>query len=115
MKYFLKLFFVIVFVCLLTVSFFLGSKTSSAQLQTQNLGREIFISNCARCHGADGKSNTKLGRTLEAADLTSRGAKKLSVKKMTRIISRGDGAMPAFGKKLTTEQISAVMTFVRSL
>lgn len=74
--------------------------------------KTLYIRNCARCHGADGKSQTELGQTLDAADLT---VDKTSVKRNLRVITNGAGAMPAFGKKLRKAEISALANYVRSL
>ncbi len=74
--------------------------------------KELFMLNCARCHGADGKSQTKLGKSMDAPDLT---AHKHSLKKNIRIITNGDDDMPAFGKKLKKAEIAALAKYVRSL
>ena len=75
----------------------------------------IYRSNCAKCHGNDGHSNTKEGRRTEADDLTEDSVKAMSSEKMTRIIKNGKGKMPAFGKKLTAAQVASLVGYVRSL
>lgn len=77
--------------------------------------RSLFLQNCARCHGADGKAQTRLGRKLEADDLTSAEVKEMSTEKIARIVTRGRLDMPAFGKKLTAGQITSIATYVRTL
>ena len=77
--------------------------------------RSIFVQNCARCHGTNGKGQTKQGRKVEADDLTSSDVKGISDAKMTRVITNGRGKMPAFGRKLTPAQIAQVSRYVRSL
>ncbi|MGI8467647.1 MAG: c-type cytochrome [Pyrinomonadaceae bacterium] len=74
--------------------------------------KTLYIRNCARCHGADGKSETELGQTLEAADLT---AKKTSVKRNIQVITNGDGEMPSFKKKMKKAEIVSLANYVRSL
>ena len=74
--------------------------------------KTLYGRNCARCHGADGKSQTELGQTLEATDLT---AKKTSVKKNVEVITNGIGGMPSFGKKLKKAEITAIANYVRGL
>lgn len=74
--------------------------------------RDLYMRNCARCHGADGKSQNELGQTLDAPDLTARKAGK---KRIISIITNGEGAMPGFGKKLKKTEISALAAYVRSL
>lgn len=74
--------------------------------------KTLYVRNCARCHGADGKSQTELGQTLDATDLTT---DKTSVKHNIQVITNGIGAMLAFGKKLKKTEISALANYVRSL
>lgn len=77
--------------------------------------RSLYVQNCARCHGSDGRSDTKEGRRLEADDLTTGDAKGISNDKLTRVIKNGRGKMPGFGKKLTPAQIAQIASYVRSL
>ncbi len=72
----------------------------------------MYLKNCARCHGADGKSQTETGKSLDAPDLTT---DKSSVGRNVRIITKGAGEMPAFGKKLKNSEITALAKYVRSL
>lgn len=78
-------------------------------------GRALYNQNCARCHGGNGCSQTALGRKLEAADLTSGDVQDMDDAKITRVIKNGRTGMPGFGKKLTADQISAIVTYVRGL
>lgn len=75
--------------------------------------RSLYIQNCARCHGANGKAQTARGRKLEAADLTSADVQGMSSARITRTIKNGRPGMPAFGKKLTPQQIASVTSYVR--
>ena len=83
--------------------------------ETASSPRSLYIQNCARCHGADGRAETRLGKKLEAADLTSDDVKGLSTAKITRAITNGRHDMPAFKKKLTRQQITQIAGYVRSL
>ncbi len=77
--------------------------------------RSLFVQNCARCHGSNGRSETKEGRRLEADDLTTSDAKDLSEARVKRVITNGRGKMPGFGKKLTAAQIAQIAGYIRSL
>lgn len=77
--------------------------------------RTLYMQNCARCHGSNGKAQTALGKKLEAADLTSADVQGMSSAKITRTIKNGRPGMPAFGKKLTPKQIASIAGYVRSL
>jgi len=83
--------------------------------ETMSSPRSLYIQNCARCHGADGRAQTRLGKKLEAADLTSEDVKGMSTAKITRAITNGRPDMPAFRKKLTRQQIAQIVGYVRSL
>ncbi len=74
----------------------------------------VYRANCARCHGNDGRSNTKEGRRTEADDLTDESVKNMDSAKMSRIIRNGKGEMPG-NKKLSSAQISALVRYVKGL
>lgn len=74
--------------------------------------RDIFLRNCARCHGADGKSQTEIGIREDATDLT---AFKPNTSKIIRVITHGKNGMPAFGSKLTKKEIKTLAKYVRAL
>jgi mono/diheme cytochrome c family protein len=79
---------------------------------TTEIQNKLYVSNCARCHGGDGKGNTQLGQEMGVPDLTT---SRLSSARVRQIISKGDGDMPAFGKKLKAAQINSLINTVRSL
>ena len=105
--------------------------TSTAEVAPT--GEEIFASNCAACHGADGegqpdwhvrKTDGTLpppplngdGHTWHHADgllyeIVSQGGKMLEDPSYPGFKS----AMPAFGDRLSHEQIIEVLTYVKSL
>jgi cytochrome c6 len=77
-------------------------------------GAEIFKSKCVLCHGADGSGNTPLGKQLQAANLRSKEAQKLSNDEMHKIIHDGQANMPPFEDKLTDDEIDQVIQYVRT-
>ena len=85
---------------------------NSASEKSSVPAKTLYARNCARCHGADGKSQNELGQTLEATDLT---AHKTSVKRNAQVITDGIGAMPGFAKKLKKAEITALANYVRGL
>jgi len=76
--------------------------------------KNLYVSNCARCHGSDGRGQTEQGRKYDVPDLVVE-AKHASSSKLKRIITNGKEDMPAFGKKLTKNQINALASYVRKL
>lgn len=77
--------------------------------------RDLYLKNCARCHGEDGKSQTKIGESLEATDLTSREVRKTKMKSVIETITHGREAMPSFEKKLSKKEIKALSKYIRTL
>lgn len=70
----------------------------------------LFLEYCAKCHGQDGTGNTPKGKQLMARDFTD--AEWQSSKKDEQLIkqvAQGSEDMPAFGKKLTKEQIESLV------
>jgi cytochrome c6 len=72
-------------------------------------GAKIFSANCAACH-AGGGNVIMANKTLKAADLKANG--KDSVAAIVTQVTNGNGAMPAFGGRLSAEQIEDVATYV---
>lgn len=81
-------------------------------------GRTLYAQNCARCHGADGRAQTDLGQLYDATDLTSAKwwrDEHITDRRLTASIANGKkGGMPAFGRKLTRADISALVAYVHT-
>ena len=88
-----------------------GSQGTAAD--TPLLQASIFMANCARCHGADGRANTDRGRQLDATDFTSDWNRDEA--RAIRIVTNGKGDMPSFKKKLSSKQIRSVVGYVRRI
>ncbi len=77
--------------------------------------------NCVQCHGAAGKGDTKMGKMLNAADLTDpkKQASFTDAQAATAIKDgikqNGKTAMKAFGGKLSDDEIKALVAYVRTL
>ncbi len=107
---------------LVTVAFMFSLKTQAvfnneSDIIEQNKSsiKNIYLNNCARCHGADGKGETELGRLYAAKNLTDRKVKKMSRKKVSLIIQNGYGSMPSFKKKLSSKDVSGLVNYIRTL
>ncbi len=79
---------------------------------------DLFRTNCARCHGADGRGDTPLGHTYNAPDFTDaewwrKHSDITSTGRLISIVSHGKGGMPAFGKKLKPSEIKLLVNYVR--
>jgi len=81
---------------------------------------QLWNSNCAACHGKDGKGDTMMGHRLQIKDLTDPKVQDaLTDAQATKDIKEGvteDGRtkMKAFGDKLSDDQIKDLVAQVRS-
>jgi len=77
--------------------------------------------NCVQCHGKDGKADTKMGKTLNAKDLTDSKVQagfsdaKAAESIKNGVKENGKTTMKAFGDKLSEEEIKALVAYVRTL
>jgi mono/diheme cytochrome c family protein len=77
---------------------------------------ENFETYCSVCHGDDGTGQTEQGRKKGARDLTSaRWQDKVDDARLTRSITKGHEKMPSFEKKLSADEIKALVAEVRTL
>jgi mono/diheme cytochrome c family protein len=81
----------------------------------------LWDANCAQCHGKNGAADTKMGKMLNAKDLTDPKVQaEFTDAKATQSIkegvkTNGKTTMKAFGGKLTDDEIKALVAYVRTL
>ena len=76
---------------------------------------ELYAKQCATCHGKDGRSKTIKGKMKHARNLTdAEWQERVSDERIFNSITNGKDKMPAYGKKLSQEQIEALVTYVRA-
>ena len=95
-----------------------AQRTSAQSKRSSTLIVDLFRTNCARCHGADGRGDTPLGHTYNAPDFTDtewwrKHSDITSTGRLISIVSHGKGGMPAFGKKLKPSEIKLLVNYVR--
>ena len=89
--------------------------TGSGNVPAANAG-QLYAKQCASCHGKDGRAKTIKGKLKHARNLTdAEWQEKVSDERIFNSITNGKEKMPAFGKKLSQEQIEALVTYVRAL
>lgn len=76
-------------------------------------GAAVYKDRCAMCHGPNGSGETPIGKSMKVRDLRSAEVQKMTDVELTKIIAGGKGKMPA--QKLTTEEVEAVIAYVRTL
>ena len=77
--------------------------------------KTLFNERCARCHGTDGRGETVIGYMLGIPNFTDEKwwKEERSDKRFIASITNGKGEMPAFGKKFSKQEISALAAYVR--
>jgi cytochrome c6 len=111
------------FVCLLGGAAAVADSNVSTAAETKKgrgpsqleRGREVYTSNCGRCHGADGAGRTRMAEIVEPPDMTDPAwRRQRSTSRMVASVSNGRGQMPAFKKKLSRQEIAAAVAYVRT-
>jgi mono/diheme cytochrome c family protein len=116
MKFEIKLLSVVLILVTVSAAILTASPTeASAKVAANSASRSVYLSNCARCHGADGRADTESGRLYDVPDISGGRLRRRSAKNLTNVINRGGGSMPAFGKKLTKAQVASLVTYIRKL
>lgn len=92
-----------------------NDSTNNSFTQKSNSARTLYLNNCARCHGADGRGETELGKLYSATNLTDRKVKRSSRKRAARIIQNGEGSMPGFKNKLKAAEINSLVSYIKTL
>jgi len=87
------------------------SLTGVAQATDLDNGAKIFNANCAACH-AGGRNVVNAAKTLQKDALAQFGMN--SVDAIKKQVTNGNGAMPAFGGKLSADDIEDVASYVLS-
>jgi len=82
--------------------------------------KAIFEKDCAKCHGPDGKGDTKMGKKAGAKDYTDAKVQaEMKDDQMAKAIKEGvkDGdtvKMKGFSDSLSDEEIKALVAYVRA-
>ncbi len=80
---------------------------------------EIWKAKCKSCHGDDGKADTKTGKKEKIADMTTEAwQKEWTDEKQRKMIvegSKDNKKMKPFKDKLSADEISGLIKFVRGL
>lgn len=81
--------------------------------------KAVWTSKCKGCHGPDGKADTRMGRSHKIVDFTAPAfQQKVTDAQLRAVIVHGskkDSKMKAFKDRLTPEEISALVRYIRAL
>jgi len=81
-------------------------------------GKAIYTQRCVLCHGPDGRGDGPGAKGLKPAPRNHHDQAYMNSRtdeQLSEVIHKGKGAMPAWGKVLTDQQIASVLLYVREL
>ena len=81
----------------------------------QSAGADTYKAKCAMCHGADGLGATPAGKAMKAASFKDPAVVNTPDAALIAIVKSGKNKMPAYGDKLSGDQIKAVVAYIRTL
>ncbi|HVT15557.1 MAG TPA: cytochrome c [Thermoanaerobaculia bacterium] len=76
---------------------------------------KLYKDKCIGCHGADGSGQTPMGKAQKAGDLRSPAVQDQTDAQLSATVAKGKGKMQAFGKKMSPDEIAAVVAYIRTL
>ena len=92
-----------------------GESVRLGSVSTRNAA-ELYTRYCVSCHGRDGRAKTSKGKLKHARDLAdSEWQGRVSDERIFNSIMNGKGKMPAYGKKISEQEIDPLVTYVRAL
>ncbi len=86
----------------------------SASAFAQTDSKTQYARMCVLCHGADGKAETSMGKTVKAADLTSKAIQSQSDAELANVISHGKGKMAAYEGILGKQGVESMVKYIRA-
>jgi cytochrome c oxidase cbb3-type subunit 3 len=76
----------------------------------------MYAQNCARCHGADGRGDAEIKKTLPVRDFSDPAfLARAQSDDIARTIMAGKGQMPAFGASLSLPKIQSLSGYIQRL
>ncbi|MEY2465900.1 MAG: hypothetical protein QOD03_421 [Verrucomicrobiota bacterium] len=82
--------------------------------------KENWDKTCAKCHGADGKGQTKMGQKLGIKDYSDAKVQaelkdEVAIKGIKEgVVEDGKKKMEPYAEKLTDDEIKALVTYIRT-
>ena len=77
--------------------------------------KDLYLSKCATCHGADGAGKTAMGKKLKVQDAHA-AVGKMSAEQMIKVVADGKGQdMNGYSKQFSAEQIKGLVDYYRGL
>ncbi len=81
----------------------------------QDSGPDTYKAKCQMCHGADGLGNTPVGKMAKIVSLKDPTVVSATDADLIAVVTNGKNKMPPNKGKLTDDQITAVVAYIRTL
>lgn len=91
---------------------FANEDWSGGDLET---GKRVFVNQCARCHGVEGKGGMMAGVGMVPTLRDPAWHDRMSDKALASTIAHGKGAMPSFMQLLDGKELRGVIAYLRTL
>ncbi|MEI9961536.1 MAG: cytochrome c [Limisphaerales bacterium] len=105
---------------IITVGALLSGGLAAGSVHAGDDAAKIWDTNCAACHGKDGKGKTMMGRKLDIKDLTDAKVQAAfddaqATKDIKEgVTEKGVEKMKAYGDKFSDDEIKGLVAHVRS-
>ena len=97
----------------LAIAIFMGSTMAGFGQTADHSAVSTYKANCVACHAADGRGSA-VGKSLHVPDFHASQVQSKSDTQLAGIIAQGNGNMPAFDGRLTNDQISTLVKYIRT-
>jgi mono/diheme cytochrome c family protein len=91
------------------VALFANEPSGSGGAARSGPGYDVYLANCARCHGQDGQGG--VGPKLAGGAVVKAFPNRAD---QIRLVENGEGTMPSFKNRLSTAEIEDVVTYTRT-
>lgn len=82
----------------------------------KDLGKKVYDTSCASCHGDDGRGDTRAGKMMKTPDLLEVEWKMgTELPEVVKMLEDGIGKMPKYKGKLSDEELKAVSEYTLKL
>ncbi len=92
-----------------------NTKATKKAVGNATAGADVYQHHCAGCHGDDGKAHTRASTSFHALDYRDPAVMKMSDADLMAIIYDGKNHMPAFGKRLSQDDMANVVAYIHTL
>jgi mono/diheme cytochrome c family protein len=88
---------------------------TAASAWAQSDAKDLYMSKCTTCHGADGAGKTAMGKKLKVQGAHA-AVGTMSADQMIAIVTNGKGQdMDGYAKQFSKDQIKGLVDYYRSL